>query len=202
MSLIVIEGPIGVGKTSLARILSERLGARLLLEVVEENPFLARFYEDKERYAFQTEAFFLLSRFKQHAELSQSALFQRHTVADYLFDKTFLFASLNLHGDEFELYRTLFDQLRSRLPEPDLTVYLRAEPDLLLRRIAKRAREFESGMQATYLADVTAAYDRYFDGAPFPVEVVDAGAIDFVAFEQDREDLVSRLLGRLEAVSS
>lgn len=202
MSLIVIEGPIGVGKTSLARILSERLGARLLLEVVEENPFLARFYEDKERYAFQTEAFFLLSRFKQHAELSQAALFQRHTVADYLFDKTFLFASLNLHGDEFELYRTLFDQLRSRLPDPDLTVYLRAEPDLLLRRIAKRGREFESDMRADYLARITASYDAYFDGARFPVEVVDAGAIDFVVNESDREALVERVLGRLEAVTS
>ncbi|HEX7041272.1 MAG TPA: deoxynucleoside kinase [Trueperaceae bacterium] len=202
MSLIVIEGPIGVGKTSLARILAERLGARLLLEVVEENPFLARFYEDKERYAFQTEAFFLLSRFKQHAELSQAALFQRHTVSDYIFDKTFLFASLNLHGDEFELYRTLFDQLRSRLPDPDLTVYLRAEPDLLLRRIAKRGRAFESGMSADYLAEVTAAYDEYFDGARFPVEVVDAGAIDFVEDEGDREALVARVLARLEAVPS
>lgn len=200
MSLIVIEGPIGVGKTSLARILAERLGARLLLEVVEENPFLARFYQDKERYAFQTEAFFLLSRFKQHAELSQEALFQRHTVADYLFDKTFLFASLNLHGDEFELYRTLFDQLRSRLPDPDLTVYLRAEPDLLLKRIAKRGRAFETTIDADYLARITAAYDGYFDGARFPVEVVDAGAMDFVEVESDREELVARVLGRLEAV--
>ena len=202
MSLIVIEGPIGVGKTSLARILAERLSARLLLEVVEENPFLARFYEDKERYAFQTEAFFLLSRFKQHAELSQAPLFQRHTVADYLFDKTFLFASLNLRGDEFDLYRTLFDQLRTRLPDPDLTVYLRAEPDLLLRRIAKRGREFENDMSADYLARIGAAYDEYFDAAPFPVEVVEASTVDFVEVTSDRDELVERVLGRLEAVTS
>lgn len=202
MSLIVIEGPIGVGKTSLARILAERLSARLLLEVVEENPFLARFYEDKERYAFQTEAFFLLSRFKQHAELSQTHLFQRHTVADYLFDKTYLFASLNLSGDEFELYRTLFDQLRTRLPDPDLTVYLRAEPELLLRRIAKRGRQFESEMSADYLRRIGGAYDEYFGTAPFPVEVVDAAGLDFVEVEKDREELLERLLGRLTAVTS
>ncbi len=202
MSLVVIEGPIGVGKTSLARILADRLPARLMLEVVEENPFLSRFYEDKERYAFQTEAFFLLSRFKQHAELAQARLFQRHTVADYLFDKTFLFASLNLRGDEFELYRTLFDQLRTRLPDPDLTIYLRAEPDLLLRRIAKRGREFETEMRAEYLSSITAAYDAYFDAAPFPVEVVDAAPLDFVEVERDREELLARLIGRLAAVTS
>ncbi|HZJ08950.1 MAG TPA: deoxynucleoside kinase [Trueperaceae bacterium] len=193
--MIVIEGPIGVGKTSLARLLSERLGARLLLEVVEENPFLASFYQNPERYAFQTETFFLLSRFKQHAELSQSGLFQAHTVADYLFDKTFLFASLNLHGDEFTLYRTMFDQLRSRLPDPDLTVYLRAEPELLLERIAQRGRAFESQLQASYLARLNEAYDRYFDSARFPVEFVDAGTLDFVANERDREALLGRLAG-------
>lgn len=191
--MIVIEGPIGVGKTSLARLLSERLGARLLLEVVEENPFLADFYRDPERYAFQTETFFLLSRFKQHAELSQNGLFAAHTVADYLFDKTFLFASLNLRGDEFSLYRTLFDQLRSRLPAPDLTVYLRAEPDLLLERIARRGRDFEHDMQAAYLTRLSEAYDRYFDAARFPVEVVDAAGIDFVANEPDRDSLLGRI---------
>lgn len=191
--MIVIEGPIGVGKTSLARLLSERLRTRLLLEVVEENPFLASFYQDPERYAFQTETFFLLSRFKQHAELSQAGLFQTHTVADYLFDKTFLFASLNLRGDEFSLYRSLFDQLRSRLPEPDLTVYLRAEPELLLERIALRGRDFESEMQASYLARLNDAYDRYFDRARFPVEVIDAASLDFVANDGDREALLSRI---------
>ena len=202
MSMIVIEGPIGVGKTSLARILSERLGARLLLEVVEENPFLADFYRDPERYAFQTETFFLLSRFKQHGELAQTGLFERHTVADYLFDKTFLFASLNLRGDEFGLYRTLFDQLRSRLPDPDLTVYLRAEPDLLLERIAKRGRDFEGSMQASYLARLNDAYDHYFAGASFPVEVIDAATVDFVNREPDREALLERITNALDAAAA
>ena len=202
MSIIVIEGPIGVGKTSLARLLSERLGARLLLEVVEENPFLADFYKDPERYAFQTETFFLLSRFRQHGELMQAGLFERHTVADYLFDKTFLFASLNLRGDEFGLYRELFDKFRSRLPDPDLTVYLRAEPDVLLERIAERGREFEGDMQAAYLARLNDAYDRYFSRAPFPVEVVDAAAIDFVTDERDREAIVERVTGALHAATS
>lgn len=203
--MIVIEGPIGVGKTSLATLLSQRLGARLLLEVVEDNPFLASFYEDPERYAFQTETFFLLSRFKQHADLAQTDLFQRYTVADYLFDKTFLFASMNLRGDEFELYRTLFDQLRSRLASPDLTVYLRAEPDLLLQRIALRGREFESEMDPAYLARLNEEYDRYFASARFPVEVIDAGSIDFVADADAREELLGRLerafLARAEGVS-
>ena len=201
MSLVVVEGTIGVGKTSLARVLSEALPARLLLEVVEENPFLSNFYLDKERYAFQTETFFLLSRFRQHAEMAQSGLFDVHTVADYVFDKTFLFASLNLRGDEFELYRTLFQQLRSRLPLPDLAVYLRAEPPVLLERIAKRGRPFEGDIQAEYLALIGSAYDDYFAAAPFPVVVIDAGAIDFVANDCDRHAVVERVISALRSVA-
>jgi deoxyadenosine/deoxycytidine kinase len=201
MSLVVVEGTIGVGKTSLARLLSEELPARLLLEVVEENPFLSSFYADAERYAFQTETFFLLSRFRQHSDLAQSALFHPHTVADYVFDKTFLFASLNLRGDEFELYRTLFQQLRSRLPLPDLAVYLRADPTVLLSRIAKRGRPFESDIRAEYLARISEAYDEYFASAPFPVEVIDAGAIDFVARDTDRRAIIDRVSTALKSVA-
>lgn len=200
--MIVIEGPIGVGKTSLAKLLSERLAAGLLLEVVEENPFLARFYDDPGRFAFQTETFFLLSRFKQHSELSQAGLFHRHTVADYLFDKTFLFASMNLQGDEFELYRTLFDQLRSRLPDPDLTVYLRADPAVLLGRIARRGREFEADFDPAYLVRLNEAYDRYFAAARFPVMVIEAGDIDFVADPAAREELLAGIERELLSVSA
>jgi len=193
MATIVVEGPIGVGKTSLARYLAEDLDARLVVEVVEENPFLPRFYSDPKRYAFQTETFFLLSRFRQHTELAQTPLFQSHTVADYVFDKTFLFASLTLSGDEFELYRELFEQLRSRLPLPDLVVYLRAQPEVLLERIAKRGRPFEAGIEAGYLRRITAAYDDFFARSHTPVKVIDAGAIDFVS---DAEQRV-RLLGEI-----
>jgi deoxyadenosine/deoxycytidine kinase len=193
MATIVVEGPIGVGKTSLARYLADDLGARLLVEVVEENPFLARFYEDPRRYAFQTETFFLLSRFRQHSELAQAPLFQTHTVADYVFDKTFLFASLTLTGDEFELYRELFEQLRSRLPLPDLVVYLRAQPDVLLERIAKRGRPFETEIAADYLERITAAYDEFFARWHTPVKVIDAGTIDFVGNEDERQELLGQI---------
>lgn len=193
MATIVVEGPIGVGKTSLARYLADDLGARLLVEVVEENPFLAQFYADPQRYAFQTETFFLLSRFRQHSELAQASLFQRHTVADYVFDKTFLFASLNLTGDEFELYRELFEQLRSRLPQPDLIVYLRARPDVLLRRIAKRGRPFETEIGADYLARITDTYDDYFSRSKAPTLVIEAGGIDFVADDRERTALLESI---------
>ena len=142
LAYIVVEGPIGGGKTSLSRLLSETLQARLVLEVVEENPFLAPFYEDPARYAFNAQVFFLLSRYKQILDLNQGALFFEHTVSDYLFDKDFIFASLNLAGDEWALYEELYTQLKPKLAAPDLVVYLRAAPDLLLQRIAKRGRVF------------------------------------------------------------
>lgn len=199
MATIVVEGPIGVGKTSLARYLAEEVRARLLLEVVEENPFLADFYRDPARYAFQTETFFLLSRFRQHSDLAQDGLFHRHTIADYLFDKTFLFASLNLSGDEFELYRGLFEQLRSRLPDPDLVVYLRAEPGLLLERIAKRGRDFEANLGAAYLERIGRAYDDYFARVRYPVRVVEAATLDFVADADARAALTAEILSQARA---
>lgn len=191
---IAIEGPIGVGKTSLSRLLAEELSARLLLEVVEENPFLARFYGDPERYAFSVQTFFLLSRYKQLQELTQGTLFAQHTVSDYLFDKDFIFASLNLRGDEWRLYEGLYEQLRPRVARPDLTVYLRAAPDLLLERVAKRGRAFEQGLEAGYLHRLGRAYDDFFRHYGAPLHVIEASEYDFIERPDDRERVLSDVL--------
>lgn len=193
MATIHIEGPIGVGKTSLSRILAEELGARLVQEVVEENPFLARFYEDPERWAFNVQTFFLLSRYKQMQELEQGALFHTHTVSDYLFDKDFVFASMNLRGDEWELYRDLYRNLRPKLTTPDLVVYLRAEPDLLLERIARRGRPFERDIDPDYLRRLSHAYDDYFASADLPLHTVDAAGVDFVSRPEDRDAILAEV---------
>jgi deoxyguanosine kinase len=199
MSYIVVEGVIGVGKTSLSRLLAEELSARLVLEVVEENPFLARFYESPERFAFQVQTFFLLSRFRQLQELDQQTLFERHTVADYLFDKDFIFASQNLRGAEWELYRELYGQLRPRLTTPDLVVYLRADPDLLLQRIAQRGRPFERDIEADYLRGLGRAYDDYFAQYPGPLKVIEAATVDFVGRPSDRRAVLDQILDHAKA---
>ena len=195
MAYIVIEGPIGVGKTSLSKLLAETLHARIVLEVVEENPFLAPFYEDPAGYAFKVQTFFLLSRYKQLQDLNQGALFFEHTVGDYLFDKDFIFASLNLTGAEWELYQELYQTLKPKLAQPDLVVYLRSTPDLLLQRIAKRGRSFEHGIKAGYLRRLGAAYDAYFEGYSGPLHVIEAAEYDFVEHSRDRERLVGDVLG-------
>jgi len=194
MANIVVEGPIGVGKTSLTRLLADAIGAREVLEVVEENPFLASFYQDPERYAFSTQSFFLLSRFKQSQELGQGSLFARHIVADYLFDKDWIFASLNLEGDEWELYQDLYRSLRPKLSPPDLVVYLRADPEVLLPRIAQRARPFERDIDPEYLRRLGSAYDAWFEHCPYPLHVVEASDVDFVASPADRDAVLADVL--------
>lgn len=196
---LVIEGPIGVGKTSLSRRLSARYGAELNLEVVEENPFLARFYEQPDAYAFQVQVFFLLSRFKQLSALSQPGLFSGNVVSDYLFAKDFIFAAMNLRDAEFALYEDLYSHLSPRLPTPDLVVYLRADTGELLRRIARRGRPFEQDMQAAYLSELTARYDEYFRTYPHPLLTVQAGDIDFVGNPEHEELILARVHEALTA---
>ncbi len=199
---MVVEGPIGVGKTSLSRRLAARYGAELKLEVVEENPFLALFYENPAAYSFQVQVFFLLSRFKQLSSLSQGGLWQGSVVGDYLFAKDFIFAAMNLRDHEFALYNDLYTHLSPRLPTPDLVVYLRAEPEVLLRRIEKRGRPFEQDMQAAYLTDLTQRYDDYFRSYGGNLLTVEADAIDFVNDPQHEQELLGRIHQALGEVSA
>ncbi len=188
---IVVEGPIGVGKTSLSNILAERFNARRVLEVVEENPFLANFYADRQKWAFQTQIFFLLSRFRQQQELFQQELFSSMTVSDYLFAKDRIFACLNLDGPELALYDRVFDALQPRVTKPDLVIYLQAQLDVLLHRIKKRGREFERKFDAGYLESLTHAYNDFFSHyTDTPLLVVNTSEIDFVHNEADRENLI------------
>lgn len=189
---IVVEGPIGVGKSSLTNILAERLQARRVMEVVEENPFLASFYTDRNKYAFQTQMFFLLSRFKQQQELFQQDLFAAVTVSDYLFAKDRIFAALTLDPNELALYERVFDEIGPRVTKPDLVIYLQARLDVLLGRIKKRAREFERKFDPEYLDSLCRAYnDFFFHYNETPLLVVNTSDIDFVNNPDDLENLLS-----------
>ena len=191
---IVVEGVIGVGKTSLVNILAERFGGRKVLEVVEENPFLSSFYSDRDKYAFQTQLFFLLSRFRQQQELFQQDLFRKLTVSDYLFAKDRIFATLNLSEDELALYERVFEALGPRVTKPDLVIYLQARLDVLQTRIKKRGRDFERRIDPTYLERLTRAYnDFFFHYGDTPLLVVNTSDIDFVNNPEDLEGLLGMI---------
>jgi deoxyadenosine/deoxycytidine kinase len=159
---VAIEGVIGVGKTTLAKRLAKTLTASLVLEVVEENPFLARFYDDPDAFGFQTQIFFLLSRSRQQLELAQRDMFSESVVADYIFAKDQIFATINLAEEELALYRTIVPLLEARLVRPDLVVYLQATTDVLLERIKRRGRDFERDISREYLETLSEAYNHYF----------------------------------------
>ena len=189
---IVVEGPIGVGKSSLTNILAERFRARRVMEVVEENPFLSSFYGDRAKYAFQTQMFFLLSRFKQQQELFQQDLFASVTVSDYLFAKDRIFAHLTLDPNELGLYERVFEALGPRVTKPDLVIYLQARLDVLLARIKKRGREFERKFDPGYLEELCRAYNEFFfHYQDTPLLVVNTSDIDFVNNPDDLENLIN-----------
>jgi len=200
---IAIEGPIGVGKTTLARLLGESLGAELLLEVFEENPFLSAFYADRARYAFQTQIFFLLSRYRQQQKVAAEALARGPLVSDYLFAKDRLFARLNLSGDELAVYEQLYAALSERVRTPDLVVYLRARTDVLLQRIAYRDRSYERAISRDYIEDLRRAYDDFFASyTDAPLLVIDTDGVDVVACAADRAEVIGRVRAALERGAS
>lgn len=195
---IAIEGVIGVGKTTLARLLKPMFDAALLLEVFEENPFLARFYQDRERYAFQTQTFFLLSRYQQQHEAIPSALATQNLISDYTFDKNKIFARLTLGGDELEMYERVQDILGGRIPKPDLVVYLRASVDHLMERIAIRDRSYERTMDREYIAALAQAYDAYFGTyAASPVLKLETDDLDYVHNHADLDRVVEMVRVKL-----
>jgi deoxyguanosine kinase len=191
---IVVEGPIGVGKSSLAKILAQEFQARVVFERVEDNPFLPKFYQSRETFAFQNQTFFLLNRYQQQMELSQQDLFSENTVADYLFAKDKIFATLTLSSEELSLYQQIYALLNTRVPKPDLVVYLQARPEILYKRVKKRDKKYERNITFEYLTEVAKAYNQFFfHYEETPLLVVNTSEIDFVASSKDLADLIKEI---------
>ena len=193
---IAVEGPIGAGKTSLARRLADRLGAEILLEQPGENPFLARFYQDMARFALPTQLFFLFQRARQLEALAQPDMFGRPTVTDFLLEKDPLFARITLSAEEMALYQKIYDAIRPQAPAPDLVVYLQAAPATLHERVRRRAAQFERSIGEDYLALLAEGYARFFyNYAAAPVLIVNSENLNFVARDADLELLLARMRG-------
>ena len=191
---IAIEGVIGVGKTTLARLLQSSFDAELLLEIFEENPFLSDFYGDRERYAFQTQIFFLLSRYHQQHQAVPKLLSRANLIADYTFAKDSLFAKLNLKGDELDTYFQVHNALAERIVQPDLIVFLRVETEVALQRIALRDRSYERNMDRSYIHDLNLTYENFFNNHPeLPILTVDTTRLDFVQHSQHLEQVTNKI---------
>jgi len=196
-----IEGVIGVGKTTLARMLKAEFEAELVLEVFEENPFLSNFYSDRERYAFQTQIFFLLSRYhQQRRNVSDRLTEVKALISDYTFEKDALFARINLSGDELEMYYRVQEALAEKVTPPDLVVYLRASTDTLMRRITQRDRPYERQMERSYIDMLNQSYEEYFMGPArnSRVLVIESSEMDFVSNPADFQTILTRIRQELQ----
>lgn len=191
---IAIEGPIGVGKTSLAELLGKALGGMIIYEHVDENPFLKDFYEDRKKYALQTQLYFLLNRYRQQKEFSQCDLFNKTIISDYIFAKDRIFACLNLDENEIDLYEQIYQILDARIPRPDLVIFLQATADVLSDRVTARNRDYEKGIDHDYLDALRQAYNEFFfHYDETPLLVIDTSEIDFVSNSKDFDLLVKEI---------
>ncbi len=191
---IAIEGVIGAGKTSLAKKIKEKLNAELILEQFEANPFLEKFYNDRKRFAFQTQMFFLINRYKQQQELNQENLFTEYLVSDYLFEKDRIFAYLNLDAEELNLYESIFPLLSRSLRKPDLVIYLQSGVERLMYNIKRRSRKIERNLTRSYIEELSEAYNHFFFRySTTPLLIVNSTDIDFVNSEKDFEELYKQI---------
>jgi deoxyadenosine/deoxycytidine kinase len=191
---IAIEGVIGAGKTSLAKRIGERLNAKFIFEQFDNNPFLEKFYIDRKRFAFQTQMFFLINRFKQQKELHQEDLFSEHLVCDYIFEKDRIFAYMNLSKDELNLYESIYPLLARSLRKPDLVIFLQSNTDRLVHNIKKRNRKVERAITRNYLEELSEAYNHYFFRYnSTPLLIVNSSDIDFVNSNNDFDELFKQI---------
>ena len=200
---IAIEGVIGVGKTTLARLIHKAFQADLLMEVFEENPFLSDFYGDRQRYAFQTQIFFLLSRYhQQNNTIPQVLRTGNSIISDYTFDKDSLFARINLKGDELEMYYKVHEALAEKIPKPNLVVYLRASTEVLMQRIAHRDRSYERAMERAYIDELNQAYEAFFVNSDLPYNVlnIDMDNLNIISRPEDLALVETRIRQALKLV--